>query len=114
MPPPWVFHAQQSVDETGITIICPADNAMTVCKRTFWHVAGVVATLGIAVGQAHAACNLIPAAERIFPSTLGSVASPVTAPGKTVEILLNAACDTASPGFDASNPANNLVTLTFE
>lgn len=63
--------------------------------------------------NAQAACNLIPAAERTFPSTLGSVQSAVTAPGKIVEIHLNTACD-ASPGFDTAIPANNVVTLTFE
>jgi len=60
---------------------------------------------------AHACCNLIPAAESIFPSTLGSTASPVTTPGGIVKIQLTP-CDT-SDRFDL-NPLNHQVRIMFE
>jgi 6-phosphogluconolactonase (cycloisomerase 2 family) len=63
---------------------------------------------------ARAACNLIPAAEKTFLSTLGRIDSPITAPGKTVEIELKPACDGTSPGFDTGTPANNIVTVRFQ
>jgi len=59
---------------------------------------------------AHALCNIIPPAERNYPSTLGSVTNPIVAPGDEVTLSLDA-CD-AGPGF-ASNPAANVVTVTF-
>ncbi len=63
------------------------------------------------LGDAHAGCNLIPPAERSYPSTVGSVVSPITIPGRTVELRLGP-CD-GSTGFDPV-AANNTVTLTFE
>ena len=59
---------------------------------------------------AHALCNIIPPAERSYPSTQGSVTSPIVAPGDEVTLSLDA-CD-PGPGFDA-NPAANVVTSTF-
>src|SRR5579862_5706923 len=58
---------------------------------------------------AHAACNIIPPAEQAYPSTLGSVTSPVTTVGETVEIRLTG-CDGTT--FD-STPANDQVAITF-
>ena len=56
-----------------------------------------------------AACNIIPPAEQAYPSTLGSVTSPVTTVGQTVEIRLTG-CDGST--FDPS-PANDQVAITF-
>jgi len=65
----------------------------------------------LAARRASAMCNLIPPAERTFPSTLGAVVSPIAAPGDQIEIKLSQ-CD-ASPGFNV-NPASNVVTITFQ
>src|SRR5262249_41737255 len=68
---------------------------------------GVVAAFAPAL--AWGACNIIPPAEQVYPSTLGSVASPVTLAGNTVEVRLGG-CDGA--GFDAT-PANNQIAIRF-
>ena len=60
--------------------------------------------------RAHALCNIIPPAERSYPSTQGSVTSPIVAPGDEITLSLSA-CDDG-PGFNSS-PASNLVTVTF-
>ena len=57
------------------------------------------------VSIAEAACNLIPVAKKGYPSALGSVDSPITAPGKIVNIRLGA-CD-ASAGFEETPASNN-------
>jgi 6-phosphogluconolactonase (cycloisomerase 2 family) len=75
------------------------------------EMAAVSAVLLGAPQVVHAACNLIPAARSEFPSTLGSVKSPITAPAKTVELRLTP-CD-SSAGFEPV-AANNQVTLRFE
>lgn len=59
--------------------------------------------------DADASCNLIPVAERVFPSNVARVASPVTAPGKVVRIRRAPECDGPGSFFDTS-----IVTLTFE
>ena len=77
--------------------------------------AGVLmaAVVTVAAGDAHGACNTIPAAERFYPSDQGSVSGPVAAPGEWVTITLP--CATAQdPRFDVTNPMNNVVTLSFE
>src|SRR5262245_60804913 len=61
--------------------------------------------------HAHAACNLIPAAARTFPSDRGSVTSPITAPGKVVEVTLGP-CDPVT-AFDPT-AANDAVSVRFE
>jgi hypothetical protein len=65
--------------------------------------------LALVPGVAWAMCNIIPPAEQVYPSTLGSVASPVTLAGNTVEIRLGA-CD--GNGFDAT-AGNNQVAISF-
>src|ERR1041384_7481362 len=72
---------------------------------TLWLVA-----LAAAPATVQGACNLIPPAEQAFPSTLGSVTSPITTVGSTVELRL-APCD-GSAGFDPT-PANNQITIAF-
>ena len=54
--------------------------------------------------EAQAACNLIPAAQEIFPSTTGGASSPVATPGGVVKIQLTP-CDT-SDRFDL-DPLNH-------
>jgi Lactonase, 7-bladed beta-propeller len=54
-----------------------------------------------------AACNIIPPAAESFPSTLGSVSSPVTTAGNEIELRLSA-CD-VSPGFAPSS----VVSISF-
>jgi 6-phosphogluconolactonase (cycloisomerase 2 family) len=73
--------------------------------------AAIVLPFIAASPPADAACNLIPVAKRIYPSTLGGVASPITAPGKIVDVTLTA-CD-VSAGFEPA-AATNEVTLRFE
>jgi len=68
------------------------------------------ALLGIR-SPAHALCNIIPPAERLYPSTLGSVTDPIVAPGDEVTISLQT-CDEDGPGF-ATTAAANVVTVTF-
>src|SRR5262245_60062994 len=58
---------------------------------------------------ARAACNIIPPAEQAYPSTLGSVTSPVTTVGQSVEIRLTGCDGTA---FDPA-AANDHVAITF-
>ncbi|MBM4270533.1 MAG: hypothetical protein FJ144_28660, partial [Deltaproteobacteria bacterium] len=60
--------------------------------------------------EAGALCNIIPPAERTFPSTQGSVRSPIAAPGDEVTVEVGV-CD-AGPGF-ATDPADNTITITF-
>jgi len=69
-----------------------------------------LASLLGARSPAHALCNIIPPAERSYPSTLGSVTSPIVAPGDEVTISLQA-CDDG-PGF-ATSAAANVVTVAF-
>jgi 6-phosphogluconolactonase (cycloisomerase 2 family) len=59
----------------------------------------------------HAACNLIPVAERTYPSTLGAITSPITAPGKNVTLTITP-CD-SSQGFDPI-VGNNVIALAFQ
>src|SRR2546425_5181603 len=71
----------------------------------------VLLALGAARPAAvHGACNIIPPAERAYPSTLGSVTDPVTTVGNDVEIRL-ADCD-GSAGFNAT-PASNQIAIAF-
>lgn len=60
--------------------------------------------------SAHALCNIIPPAQSAFPSTQGSVRSPIAAPGDEVTISLDA-CDPGQ-GFHTT-PTSNVVTITF-
>lgn len=83
---------------------------------TCWKMRRVALALGLTLlagppaPGVHAACNLIPPAEQAYPSTLGTVTSPITAAGKPVELRLSG-CD-ASPGFHPT-AAQNAVVLTF-
>lgn len=61
--------------------------------------------------SAEAGCNLIPIAEKQHPSTLGGVTDPITAPGRTVEIVVTP-CD-VSAGFEPVATDND-VELRFE
>jgi len=72
----------------------------------------VCLTLAMSTYRAEAACNLIPVASLTFPSTTGSVETPITAPGETVRLVVDPACD-GSPGFE-SVPASNTVTVQFQ
>ena len=76
--------------------------ALTRRATAFVLFVGTVAVPGAGWG----ACNLIPAVERSFGSTLGSVSSPLAAPGETVVVRR----DTA---VFAENPAGNAITLHF-
>jgi sugar lactone lactonase YvrE len=69
-----------------------------------------LALVPVASRDAHALCNIIPPAERAFPSTQGSVTSPIVAPGDEVTISLSA-CDPGQ-GFHTT-PSNNAITITF-
>ena len=64
-----------------------------------------------------AGCNIIPPVQaQALPSTLGSVASPITAAGQQVEIQLASECDVLGNGlpayFEPSAPSN-VVTVRF-
>ena len=74
-----------------------------------------VTTSALAVGvlsaaTVRAACNIIPPAEQVYPSTIGNLTSPVTTAGQPVELRLTG-CD-GSAGFDP-DPANDVVAITF-
>jgi len=56
---------------------------------------------------ARGACNLIPASERTFPSTLGSVTTPFASPGDVVTLQRD------EPVF-AADPVVNEITIRFE
>ena len=56
---------------------------------------------------ARGACNLIPASERTFPSTLGSVTTPFAGPGDVVTLQRD------EPVF-AADPVVNEITIRFE
>src|SRR5882724_9902187 len=73
------------------------------CAIVVW----LAALEGPAATAADAACNVIPPAERTFPSTLGEVTTPFAAPGQTVTVRREA------PVFSA-NPGGNIVTLHFQ
>lgn len=81
-------------------------------KRPLVFLSALLATAALlgTRAPAHALCNIIPPAERSYPSTLGSVTSPIVAPGDEVTISLQS-CDDG-PGF-ATTAAANVVTLTF-
>ena len=55
----------------------------------------------------HAVCNLIPASERTFPSTLGSVTTPFASPGDVVTLQRDELAFAAEPGV-------NEITIRFE
>ena len=76
------------------------DGASLVSVRRFASILfiAVVMVAGPGARIGHASCNLIPVATRQFPSTLGAVTSPVTAPGKSVELGITT-CD-SSAGFE--------------
>lgn len=60
-----------------------------------------------------AACDVIPAAETTFRSTLGGASQPFAIPGDWVEISLDARCDgEKSPGFSGST-VDQVVTVAF-
>ncbi len=61
--------------------------------------------------EGRAVCNLIPPAEKLFPSAMGAIDSPIAAPGDWVEIRLRP-CDSTSARFDPT-PASNLVRVVF-
>ncbi len=63
------------------------------------------------LGEARAACNLIPGTARTFNATLGAVNRPFAAPGERFELRLRT-CDDSS-GFVASG-ADHVVTLAFK
>ena len=57
-------------------------------------------------GTAQGACNVIPASDRTFPSTLGDVSTPFAQPGQEVTVQRDS-------NVFAQDPAQNLVTLEF-
>src|SRR5439155_3967 len=64
----------------------------------------VLATLHPA--RVDASCNVIPAADRRFPSTLGEVTTPFARPGDTVTVRRETDAFAADPGA-------NHITITF-
>src|SRR5262245_22288957 len=59
------------------------------------------------VPDAHACCNVIPEAQKFFPSELGQVSAPFARPGDVVAIQRT---DTAA---FAEDPSQNVITLRF-
>src|SRR5437016_3471509 len=69
-----------------------------------WITAVVVAV----VANARAACNLIPAVERTFPSTLGAISSPFGSPNQTLTVKRPDAA------VFPDDPAQITTTLRFQ
>jgi DNA-binding beta-propeller fold protein YncE len=80
----------------------------TVCRAAIAALVATTLLLGRPV-HVRAACNIIPPAEQAYPSTLGSVTSPVATVGQQVEVRLTGCDGTA---FDTT-PANDTVAITF-
>lgn len=85
--------------------------------RATWRTAlvALLATLVVSASAraARAACDVIPAAETTFRSTLGQTSRPFAKPGDWVELSLDARCDGASsPGFTGSSE-QHVVTFVF-
>jgi cysteine-rich repeat protein len=72
-----------------------------------------VATSALEPRLAQAACNIIPAAQTTFRSTLGSASRPFVTPGEFVEVTLDPACHRASPGF-LRESGEQIVTVVFK
>jgi cysteine-rich repeat protein len=85
----------------------------TRCSRKLALVS-TLATVALAGPAAvHAACNVIPAAQTTFRSTLGSASQPFAIPGDWLGVRLDSRCDgEASPGFTGSS-AKQVVTVVF-
>ncbi|HXJ33851.1 MAG TPA: hypothetical protein VMS22_07385, partial [Candidatus Eisenbacteria bacterium] len=67
--------------------------------------------LALRASAARAGCNIIPPVQaQAQPSTLGSVASPITTALQQVEIQLVSECDATE--FDP-DPSKNDVSITF-
>lgn len=60
----------------------------------------------LTAGRVHAACNVIPSVQRLFPSTLGVAERPFSSPGAIVTVRRDA------PVFD-DDPAGNDVVVRF-
>src|SRR5437016_2049022 len=67
----------------------------------------LAALIGRASPPAYAVCNLIPASERNFPSTLGTVTTPFASPGDPVTVLRDESV------FDA-DPSANHISIRFQ
>jgi len=108
-PPP----ALERVSGGGSDLLRIGRKRLRPCAKRPLVFLGTLLALGALLGTrttAHALCNIIPPAERVYPSTLGAVTSPIVAPGDQVTISL-AACD-GGTGF-ATSAAANVVTVTF-
>src|SRR5262249_41184155 len=83
---------------------CGSSPRMPVPRRL-----AIALLLGVAVTaprSGYGACNVIPASDRSFPSTLGDVSTPFAQPGQEVTIQRES-------NVFAQDPAQNLVTLEF-
>ena len=67
---------------------------------------GTVVLLGLTPAIVRASCNVIPSAERSFPSTLGSVSTPFARPAQEVVVTRDASVFSV-------DPARNRITLSF-
>src|SRR5262245_12856035 len=86
----------------------------SIARRVLYaYLGGALLTI-TARTPVHAACNLIPQAQRSFRSALGATDRPYATPGDFVELSVRPmVCDAASPGF-SSNPDDYVVTLIFQ
>jgi hypothetical protein len=72
----------------------------------------IAAGVAAAPRAADANCNLIPAAQREFRSTAGTVDRTLVAPGLRVAVRVDLACNPTAQGFDPV-AANNRVFVRF-
>jgi Tol biopolymer transport system component len=72
----------------------------------------IAAGVAVAPRGADANCNLIPAAQREFRSTAGTVDRTLVAPGLRVAVRVDLACNPTAQGFDPV-AANNRVFVRF-
>lgn len=71
---------------------------------------GVTTLFGAAAARAN--CNLIPASQREFRSTAGTVDRTIVAPGSRIAVRTDLACRPTAEGF-ASDPAQSRIFVRF-
>src|SRR5437899_9270755 len=97
-------------DSAPLAFDLARSRAMGVTMHRSAYVSVSLVSLALSVARSssvHAVCNLIPASERTFPSTLGSVTTPFASPGDVVTLQREV------PAF-AADPTANEISIRFE
>lgn len=85
---------------------------ISFARRSTLALAVIGAATLVGAATARANCNLIPASQREFRSTTGTVDRTIVAPGSRIAVRSDLACNPTSQGFDP-DPAQSRIFVRF-